>query len=272
MSNLSALKNAAWVVSQIRNWPRFALNWAGMLREAETTYLLRSGQSLRMRNRTTDFLILFEIFRRKDYIRRDSPIQAGSSVLEIGAHIGLFTVFVSRIISGGKCVVYEPHPDNYRLLMENLGLNRLSDVVAYRKAVAAESGQISFYESPDNTGGHSIVPDKRQASRLVDAVNLEEAVAEFGAPGVDFLKVDCEGAEHDIFQSADIATLRKIRYIAMEVHETAGYSIAHMHTLLKSRGYEVTQPYPLPQSSSRRHPVGDDNAGAVRMVFAKRVR
>jgi len=76
----------------------------------------------------------------------------------------------------------------------------------------------------------------------VRVATLPQLLAEHGIPQVDFLKLDCEGAEGLILPSLPDALLRSVRAIAMEFHDDVS-PLAHdaLAKLLAERGYRVSQ-------------------------------
>ncbi|MGZ6039622.1 MAG: FkbM family methyltransferase, partial [Phenylobacterium sp.] len=91
--------------------------------------------------------------------------------------------------------------------------------------------------------GHiSTANDKRGGAGLktetVPAHTLETALAHFGGADCDFLKVDCEGAEYDIFLGASPDLLRRFKRVAIETHLGRG---EELRDLFKDAGFTITE-------------------------------
>src|SRR3989344_6832323 len=77
-------------------------------------------------------------------------IKTGDCVLDIGAHIGYYTLLASGLVGKkGKVFSFEPDPNNLVLLRKNVMVNELSNVVIVNKAVSNVNKRINFYCSSE---------------------------------------------------------------------------------------------------------------------------
>lgn len=210
--------NALRIPRLTKDWARFWVNY--FTRPAEpAVYRLRNGLTVKMRTGTADFRILREILVAHDYETEDFAIRPSDVIVDIGGQIGLFTLMAARRARQGRVFTFEPNPDNYRLLQDNLALNGFDHATAIPRAVAGTAGTRTFYLSPTNTGGHSLLPDAAaQGSLTVETVTLEGFMADRRLDRVDGLKMDCEGAEQEILASLSPDGLRRIGRMAIETH------------------------------------------------------
>ena len=123
-------------------------------------------------------------------------VRPGDVVLDVGAHIGYYTLLFSRLVSHqGKVLAFEPDPVNFSLLQQNLVLNGCTNVVPYNLALANQGGLIPLYLSSDNAGDHRIwKPADARPSVAVQAIALDEFIGDIPFR-VDFVKMDIQGAE-----------------------------------------------------------------------------
>lgn len=160
---------------------------------------------------STDEAIIQEVCAQKVY---GDVIREGMYVLDIGAQLGSFSIFAAS--KGAFVRAYEPDPDNYATLQENINLNDFSrSIPAFNEAVWSSNTEITLFDScSDNLGAHSAIfardPEK---SVKVPAVTLEQAFGEWDE--IDFLKMDCEGSEFEIMKSD---AMRDVKQFSMEVH------------------------------------------------------
>ena len=69
----------------------------------------------------------------------------GATVYNIGAHIGFYAVGLSQLVGpAGKVIAFEPNPEVYQRLIENISINKLLNVTAYESAVGDFDGMASF--------------------------------------------------------------------------------------------------------------------------------
>jgi FkbM family methyltransferase len=139
------------------------------------------------------------------------------TVIDIGAHIGLFSVFASRLLQAKRIISVEPDPANFELLSKNIYANRVEEATLVNAAIAGVSGERRIYANSLNTGGHSFYP--RGASwRLVRALSLEELFRSSGISECSLLKMDCEGAEMEVLETVSDELLKKVSAISLEYH------------------------------------------------------
>jgi FkbM family methyltransferase len=148
--------------------------------------------------------------------------QGGELVIDIGANIGVFALWASR--KGALVTCYEPGPDTFDCLVRNTVGRSINVIHAAVVGRSNPEGKVRLYlheeRSTRNTLlGHEIGSGQELTSYVdVPAISIEEVLAD----ACDLLKVDCEGAEFEIFGNTDGDTLRQARRIVMEFHRTAG--------------------------------------------------
>lgn len=122
-------------------------------------------------------------------------LSPGMTFLDVGAHVGYFTVFAARQVGPrGLVVAFEPEPRNFELLLANVWRNGLSNVFCLPYAVGAATGFAELHLSPDNTGDNRVFPsDEQRETATVRAAALDGLY--WLRPPVDVIKVDVQGAE-----------------------------------------------------------------------------
>lgn len=125
-------------------------------------------------------------------------LRAGDRVVDVGAHVGYFTVLFSRLCGrDGFVHAFEPEPANYRLLRANLLVNDCRNVEALELAVSDAAGKEGLFLSPCNGGDHRLYPGEGRARCEVRTITLDDAL---GEQRVDFVKIDAQGAEPRILR------------------------------------------------------------------------
>jgi FkbM family methyltransferase len=170
--------------------------------------------------------------------------------LDIGAHVGTFSLLGGHANPDGAVIAFEPLPANYQRLRTNVTLNGLRNVRCIEAAVSDRSGNAEFYTSseitiPDMSSLQmsSIVESFKQAyhgrlsglSKLnVRVVTVDDVVQEFGIERVDLAKIDAEGVEPQVLNGM-AKTLRRDRP-ALIVEVLKGFGTAQ-------RLEEILAPY-----------------------------
>ncbi len=206
-------------------------------RRAPVTLRLRNGLQFIVRPGTSDRATINEIFIQNTYLADPRfAIAAGDRVLDIGANVGAFTLWAARAAPQGKIVAVEPEAGNFAILQQNVALNRAENVELLQAAVGAREGQAVI-----SAGGvlSSTAGGAGSSVQAVPQVTLASLVARLGE--VDLLKMDCEGAEFDIFFSTPLPVLQKIRRITMEYHNaSAEKSGVALRDFFIAADFEVT--------------------------------
>jgi len=141
----------------------------------------------------------------------------------------------------GKVYSYEPYPESFDLLKQNVALNRLKNVQLFNMAVSDTTGKKILYVSLSNTGAHSLFPDPGKRKVEVKTTTLDKVISENKLGEIDLLKIDVEGSEYEIILKAPDKTLKRIRRIIMEYHDHIVSGMKHTMIMerLKRVGFEV---------------------------------
>jgi FkbM family methyltransferase len=157
------------------------------------------------RAQTNDALIVSETheFPLRQFFKE---IEEGIFV-DIGAHVGKYTVQVARQLQNGrgKVISIEAHPENYRILVKNIKLNNLTNVIALNVACWFENGKVKLYQDSESTttAAYSAVETFQGDYVTVDAKKLDNILKEFKIDMVSFMKLDVEEAEFEVLCGAE---------------------------------------------------------------------
>lgn len=168
----------------------------------------------------TQRAMLFGGYERLETDVVSSLLRPGDVFVDVGAHIGWFSVVAARRVGGeGAVYAFEPYPANVARLSANVALNGLSNVriVAAPAAEAPRSvwvGPQAASDSASVTGG----PRRAGAGVLVPAVTLDSVLGEEEA--VRLIKLDAEGFEPAVLQGA-AATLGRTSALVVELNRSA---------------------------------------------------
>ena len=197
-------------------WPLFFLRHQG-----KQTMVVNeeNGARFRVRVNTSDFLMVWEIWRAKAYDDVRIPIHEEDTVVDICAHIGSFAVRAARQAHHGRVFAYEASSGNYAMLGENRKLNGLDNLYIENSAVSDRRGTMNLYSPADNGMLSSLVHESGSFMETVEVITFAEIIEEHALERIDFLKLDVEGSEYDILLNCPDETLTKVQRIVMEYHE-----------------------------------------------------
>lgn len=123
-------------------------------------------------------------------------IHKGDNILDIGAHIGYYTLIAAQMVGEkGKVYAFEPDPQNFAILSKNIKYNNLSNVELINKAVASSSRKMKFYQNPLNAGNHSTVHNFNNRLIIIEGISLNDYFRK--TPKISVIKMDIEGGEYE---------------------------------------------------------------------------
>jgi len=224
----------------VRNWPRLAIAWARRRQPKLFVVELRSG--LRFQARTPmDVWIIKESCLDRQYERASVALEGGWTVIDIGAGLGDFTIQAAKDHPRSRVFAYEPFPESFALLQHNLRLNGVENVTAFPFAIGADDGEMELRVVSAEAVQHTTVSHATQRESVrVPSLTLDRALADLRLERCDYLKVDCEGAEYDIFFNASDATLGKIGHICLEYHDgVTPHAHDELSRFFEGKGFRV---------------------------------
>ncbi|MDP9122837.1 MAG: FkbM family methyltransferase [Acidobacteriota bacterium] len=220
----------------------------------------------------TDFLYR-EIFVEQSYLRHGITVAEGDCIFDVGANIGLFTLFVGLLRADTTVYAFEPIPQVFEALRINALLYGI-EARLFACGIAEAPGTAEFTYYPNVTlvsgrfaeleeeralvrslldrGGEAaaagatendlveLLADRLRAERMVCPLRtLSEVIAEHGLTRIDLLKVDVEKAELEALAGVREEDWEKVRQVVVEVHDVSG-RLREVTGLLARHGFEVT--------------------------------
>jgi len=197
------------------------------------TVRFRTGERLRVET-PHDLVTLWVIFFRREY-----QVPARSlAIVDAGANIGAFSLYAARQAQGATIYALEPFPSTRTRLEETLSENGLTQrVKVYPYGLGSAGGvrQMSD-EGPSQSRGTTTA--QPIGGVAVQVNSLEQFLTETGISSADLLKMDIEGAEHEVLLNATQDTLRRFRRIALEYHPNGSSDV--LFEKLRSSGFTCT--------------------------------
>jgi FkbM family methyltransferase len=137
-------------------------------------------------------------------------------ILDLGANVGIFARWVLHCAPGARVTALEPYPANFSILQRNVA-DFAERVTVHECAVGARSERSTM-----TTAGTSIshTLGGAQNGPAVSVITLADAIGLTRSAEIDFLKMDIEGSERDIFEdSVPEDLMRRIKHLAIEYHD-----------------------------------------------------
>ncbi len=232
-------------------------------------YELPNGMLISHQSKGETEYLYQEIFGREAYLRHGITLREDACIFDVGANIGLFTLFVLQRAPKASIYAFEPIPS----LFENLRINAIlsgGDVRLYDCGLSGASGTTSFawfkhnslisgryadFEEEETTIKAFIKKQKRGGGISEEALEklmrerleheqftcpihtLSEIIAVEEIERIDLLKIDAQKSELEVFEGIEPGDWPKIRQIVVEVHDIEG-RLSKIQALLDNHGYQ----------------------------------
>jgi len=213
----------------LRNLPVYVrvFGWRGLLCFARIRYsssesparmyFRRNRHPVYIRPKSSDVLTTREIFLDRDY---DFPVEGRVEVIvDAGANIGLASVFFANAYPSARIIAIEPEKENFVILKRNI--EPYPQVTAVNAALWSDSGQVRLIDP--GRGEHGFITVQGHATdathgEWIRSISMADLMKDCGIERIDVLKMDIEGAEKEVFASAD-GWIRHVGVIVAELHE-----------------------------------------------------
>jgi FkbM family methyltransferase len=167
--------------------------------------------------------------KEPDTIEWIGGFAAGDTLLDIGANVGMYSIFAART-RGARVFAFEPESQNYAILNRNIHLNGLSDLVsAYCAALSDRPGFSQLHLSLFDSGGschsygapldHNNQPVAGRFTQGCIATTVDDLVAAGAIPVPAHVKIDVDGLEHKVIAGAKTTLAdRDVRSVLIEIN------------------------------------------------------
>ena len=124
-------------------------------------------------------------------------------IIDVGANVGIVSFYFAKKYPTSKIFAYEPHPLNYQNLIKGIEANNVTNIYPFNLAVFSKSGlDVKIHLHENNTSASSVfrfLPEDPYVN--IKTISLDDILKQNNISYIDFLKIDCEGAEFDILEN-----------------------------------------------------------------------
>jgi FkbM family methyltransferase len=172
------------------------------------------------------------------------PIHA----IDIGGHIGAFACQLAQLYPAATIESFEASPVTATYLRDNVAQNGFGDRISVSQvALAAESGWAFLEDNGEASCENSLAAgqDGEQSATTikVPALSFDDVVGASPHP-VDFVKIDCEGAEYDLAYASSPASWKSVDRVVLEYHPVSGHSWSELSKWFAQVGLDVVRHEP----------------------------
>ena len=166
-------------------------------------------------------------------------IRPGSTVVDVGAYIGFFSLMFGRWVKGGgKVICLEPEETNFKRLEQAISKTRFRESIEALPIAAAEKTEtVELVINPDNPVDHYL----GDGGITVPATTIDDLLRDRGDPDVSLIKIDVQGGEERVIEGAAETLKRTCPALFVEVDgpslSRSGGSVEILLDRLSGHGY-----------------------------------
>lgn len=183
--------------------------------------------------------IFNEIFHQNEYDYKNIKVEKDDIVIDFGANIGIFSLYAEEKLAK-TIYAFEPIKEYADLFRKNL--EKYSNINFFQSAISYKDGKSEIiFNIEDNTILKDVwleqnwkIDDKKEEIELISINNFMNNLEK-----VDYLKIDIEGSEYDIFENITTENLNKIRKIGGEYHWNYNNRLETTINKLKENNFDV---------------------------------
>ena len=145
-------------------------------------------------------LYMGEMFEKDELTIASQYIKRDSTILDIGANIGLHALGFSAMANDGLVIAFEPQPKTFRTLEKNIIQNGVKNIIPLNLAIAQAPKIAEFYVMADDAYSSLIDTGRKKLTETIKVLcaSVDGVLADVK---VDFVKIDVEGLELNVLQS-----------------------------------------------------------------------
>jgi len=170
-------------------------------------------------------------------------IEKNDIIIDIGAHHGIFTIKLASL--GAKVHSFEPNPMSVEIINKNIEANSftITPIVNNYAVSLHDNESVNFDLGVRSTAGSikNLKHKELQSGEKikVNTLNIDNYIINNKLKNIKLLKMDCEGAEYEIFKSS--SQIYNINYLIIEAHETLVNTPEDLIKELNLNGYKVNK-------------------------------
>jgi FkbM family methyltransferase len=205
----------------------------GFLFAEEQSYFItifkKTNLKLKLRKNTSDLEVYNQIFSWQAYksvvdlynelFAEKENIQI--NILDAGSNIGLSAVYFLNSFKNSKIACIEPETSNFKILEFNLQNFNEENIYKIKGAIWSKNTFIKIVSDFRDKLSWSFRVEESYDSKEIRAYTINSILAKCQMDYIDILKIDVEGAEKQLFTSAesDVTFLKKTKCLALEIHD-----------------------------------------------------
>ena len=196
-------------------------------------FRLKTGHSLDLME-WGDLGTIWVVFFGDEYILNDKD----RTIVDLGGNIGAFALLATIETNDADIVSIEPYPENYKRLLESILQNQLKDRVRCLNVAVVGKPRTVWMNDSSNILGSGRAIGGHEGVR-VEGIDLATVMSRMQIEKIDYLKVDIEGSEYELFEEIPKSVLARIGRIGVEYHDNG--SRKNLFKNITDCGFELSR-------------------------------
>lgn len=165
-----------------------------------------------------------------DVFKACELLESGMAFIDIGANAGVFSLIAAqRTGNAGRVISFEPSPQIFNLLVNNIALNKFNNIIPFQAAIAETSGFMGFEPGPaSHTGGAHLAESGSQSVLILGGDELEKILSVSISSRQVVIKIDVEGSEMLVLKA--ISPLLTKQSVIRVIIEISTHALARFET------------------------------------------
>ncbi|MBU0546500.1 FkbM family methyltransferase [Patescibacteria group bacterium] len=203
-----------------------------------------NGVELRLNIRDeADQSVMREIFKFREYKSAEESIfVAKDPILDIGAHVGFFSMYCRALNPKVKIFAVEPASENLEMLNSHIKENKLKNIIVAECAVSGKTGK-RLLEKDEETINYRLSPKfadlKKCSSIKTETYSFRDFCAKNEIKKISLMKMDIEGGEYEVLESMSSEDFALVKFIILEYHNSRSENFRELENILRENGFSV---------------------------------
>jgi FkbM family methyltransferase len=221
--------------------------WKALFRTSDSiVFPLSDTLKIKLFQQSAISELIYNGFEETEIQFLKDTLKEGDYFLDIGANIGLFSLYAAEKVGpSGKVIAFEPAPDTFQKLSENVQINNFANVELHNLGVSDQVAKIPFFVSQngyDAWNSFGNLTNKSQTiATEVDVKPLDNLLSTIDVAKIKLVKIDVEGWEKFVLLGGEQFFRAQNPLVMMEFTESTcfevGYMVQELYDIMETYGY-----------------------------------
>lgn len=200
-------------------WSGLKLSFRFLFHKTDSIRLKGIKERIFLRRKSSDIPTFHQVFAKREYDLKMLNIKAPRVIIDGGANIGLFSIFIKNKYPDSKIIAVEPDKENFEMMNKNL--SNYENISLLNTGIWNKSTLLRVYDK-FNKGKWGMVVEETDNNRdptNIKSMSIPDIMKMYDIDIIDLLKLDIETSEKYLFDENCGSWLSKVKVIIIEIHD-----------------------------------------------------